>query len=106
MVRTLLLFLSLLLPTLLCAIDKGKGSLEVNPNPGSGHFTVNYKSEIRADLQLIVCDATGKYVYLKSRRDFTGELKELVDLSTLPKGVYIFQIEQEQELISTKVILQ
>jgi hypothetical protein len=101
-----LLFLIFCFPYIIAFSDKGKGALEVNPNPGSGLFNVYYKSDVKGDLQLIVCDATGKYVYLKSRRDFSGELKELVDLSTLPKGVYVFQVELAQELVSTKVILQ
>jgi len=88
------------------AADNGKNELQVSPNPGNGHFIVSFKSDLRGNIQLSVCDATGKYVFLKSRRDFNGELKELLDLTSLPKGIYIVQAEIEQVITATKIILQ
>ena len=102
----LLLLIFIFIHLFASAADNGKNLLEVSPNPGNGHFTVSFKSDLRGNLQLSVCDATGKYVYLKSRRDFNVELKELLDLTALPKGIYIVQTEIEQIISSTKLILQ
>lgn len=86
-------------------VQKGV-QLDVSPNPGGGIFTVTYKSEKRGQLMLAVNDATGKYVYLKSIRDFSGEIKEIVDLTGNPKGLYIFEAEQDGSREMKKVILQ
>lgn len=98
----LLLFISLhALPK-----DKVRTELEVSPNPNNGLFTISFKSDLKGFLQISICDATGKYVFLKSKRDFYGEVKELVDLSTQPKGVYIVQTEIEQVSKATKIIIE
>ena len=79
---------------------------QVTPNPGGSLYTVIYKSERAGPLTLIVSDATGKYVYLKSIRDFSGELKESIDLSGNPKGLYVFEIEGTYFRELKKVVLQ
>ena len=81
-------------------------SFEITPNPGNGQYAVTYKSEGEGDLHMAVSDATGKYVYLKSIRDFSGELKETVDISSNPRGVYIFEIEYNSGREAKKVIFQ
>lgn len=109
-----LLFISLILlnlqPAPLGAFyagpDKGTEVFEVVPNPGSGLFTVTFKSEQKSPQMLAVCDATGKFVYLKTIREFNGELKETVDLSNSPRGIYIFEIEWGNGRDLKKVIVQ
>jgi hypothetical protein len=79
---------------------------EIRPNPGSGIYQVVYKSESKVPLMLVISDATGKYIYLKSIKDFNGELKETVDLSINPKGLYFFEIEGDNYRDVKKVIYQ
>src|SRR5688572_1394127 len=80
--------------------------LQILPSPGNGVFTIVYKSETKGAVNLSVTDATGKYVYLKSIRDFNGELKEILDLSGLPKGIYIVEAERENSRETKKIINQ
>jgi len=40
-------------------------------------------------LNLKVCDASGKCIYLKN---FSGELSETIDLSNFAKGIYIIEV--------------
>jgi hypothetical protein len=79
---------------------------QVTPNPGSGIYTVVYKGDLKGSVTLAVSDGTGKYVYLKSIRDFSGELKETIDLSGNPKGLYIFEIEGDNARELKKVVFQ
>jgi hypothetical protein len=88
------------------SIQKGVDVFQVLPNPGNGIYSVVFKSEVRGQLMLAVSDATGKYVYLKTIRDFNGELKEMVDIASNPKGIYIFEIESDNGRESKKVIYQ
>jgi hypothetical protein len=95
------------LPGPSATIQKQKeSSFTVIPNPGNGIYTVIFKSESRDPLTLAVSDATGKYVYLKSIRDFNGELKEIIDISGHPKGLYIFEIEGDNFRELKKVVFQ
>jgi hypothetical protein len=80
--------------------------LLVLPNPTTGLFTIIYKSENKGNLTLSVCDATGKYVYLKMMKDFDGEIKEQIDLSGLPRGLYVVEGEDDKQSVNKKVILQ
>ena len=80
--------------------------LQVTPNPGNGLYTLIYKSEIKGTLMLAVSDATGKYVFLKTVKEFTGELKESIDISSNPKGIYIFEVESEKGREARRVIYQ
>jgi hypothetical protein len=82
------------------------GGLHVQPNPGNGVFVLTYKSEQKGSLTLSVTDATGKYVYLKSIRDFSGELKETIDLTGNPKGIYFFEVEGDKDREMKKVVFQ
>jgi hypothetical protein len=87
----------------------GQGSPElfqVIPNPGNGIYTVLYKNEISGTLTISVSDATGKYVYLKGIRDFDGDLRETVDISVNPRGVYIFEVETDNRRDAKRVIYQ
>ena len=83
-----------------------KDQLDVLPSPGNGVFTIIYKSETKGLVNLAVTDATGKFVYLKTVRDFNGELKEMLDLSGLPKGIYIVEAERENSREMKKIIHQ
>src|SRR4051812_31441782 len=98
MAKRLLLFCSIIFTLLAIKVTPGplgpgegeKDLLQVLPNPGNGPFNVLYRSEYRGEIRLSVVDALGKYVFIKTVRDFNGELKESVDLVGNPKGIYIF----------------
>lgn len=83
-----------------------EGLLSVLPNPTTGVFTIIYRSDSKGNLSLSVCDATGKYVYLKSVKDFSGEQKEQIDLSSLPRGLYVVEAEDDNYRVNRKIILQ
>jgi len=83
-----------------------KDVLQVLPSPGNGVFTIIYKSDTKGPVNLSVTDATGKFVYLKTVREFNGDLKEMLDLSGLPKGIYIVEAERENSRETKKIIHQ
>lgn len=97
---------SIPLPSAKHAQKDNQTILQILPNPGNGLYQVFYRSTDKGQLNLAVSDATGKYVYLKSIRDFDGELKESIDLSLQPKGIYIFQVEGDNHRELKKVIYQ
>ena len=80
--------------------------MQISPANNPGMYTITYKSEGQGPVSIMVFDALGKYVVLKNVRDFNGELKETVDLSSMPKGIYIFELEGNNFREAKKVIFQ
>lgn len=73
----------------------------VYPNPGTGVFQVNSET---ADGILSVSDLLGKTVYRGNLQ--TNGSPYTVDLSNLPKGVYVFSLRTDAKTHVQKVILQ
>ena len=72
--------------------------LEVYPNPGNGNFKVLVSNHGQA--QLSVFDLTGKLI-------LTQALNEAeVDISNQPRGIYLFVLNDGQQLVTQKVIVQ
>src|ERR1051326_3715170 len=62
------------------------------PSPSAGNFTVSYHSEQSGDLRLLIRNELGQLVYSESKRNFSGEFLETIDLSTQPKGIYFIEV--------------
>ncbi|MEX2437922.1 MAG: zinc-dependent metalloprotease [Candidatus Babeliales bacterium] len=74
----------------------------IYPNPSSGIFTVNAKGDVT------VYNLLGEKVYSQTLRQAQGDsLSMTVDLSAQPKGVYFYQlIDNENLIIFGKMIIQ
>ncbi len=83
-----------------------KDLLQIVPNPGSGIYSVVFRSEYKGPVSIAVSDAIGRYVYLKTIKEFSGELKESIDISGNPRGIYILEVETDVNRESKKVIYQ
>lgn len=79
------------------------GNVAVYPNPSNGRFTVSSYDEIK---YVEVYDGLGKRVLTKNATRNNSRAIE-VDLSKEPKGVYLYQVyDEDGKLQSGKVILQ
>jgi len=85
--------------------DQPKISFNVNQGNSGGQFILNYKNPA-PPFTVMVFDITGKYVYLKNYKDSGSELKEVIDLSAYPKGIYVFEIETNDSREAKKLIYQ
>ena len=68
--------------------------LKVYPNPAAtGKFTINFHVDIQEkDLNIKVHDLIGNVVYSKQLGGTIVNFQDEVDLSALPKGVYLLVI--------------
>jgi hypothetical protein len=71
-----------------------------------GIFTATIKGNIPESASLVVFDATGKYIFLKTIRAPDTEINETVDLSRFPRGIYIFEFESNNARETKKVVYQ
>jgi len=80
--------------------------IDIHPIPSTGIFNVEFVSGNKKDIQIAVCDVTGKVLYEKEilvRKEHT----EKIDLSQKSKGVYFVKISSINGLLQVrKVILK
>lgn len=78
----------------------------VYPNPTNGQFTIEYAANGNGPLVVSIYDVNGKVVSRDQRSSFSGEYRQSVDLSTMPKGVYVIEIENNGQRAHSKIVLQ
>ncbi|NOZ35858.1 MAG: T9SS type A sorting domain-containing protein [Chlorobi bacterium] len=74
--------------------------IRIYPNPTDGRFVVEFMKSVKAKISVI--DISGKKLIIKNTKSNRTEL----DLSSYPKGIYIINIETEQESINKRIILK
>lgn len=81
-------------------------NLDVYPNPSRNTFNVRFISEDIQDLNIRVVNVIGEVVYTEELQQFVGEYTKSIDLVSLSKGIYFFQVEINHDVINTKIILK
>ena len=72
--------------------------LQVSPNPTTGLLTVQHQGTKNGLLN--ITDASGKLLLTLPLNEATLD----VDISDFPKGIYFLQLQQEDHIISRKII--
>lgn len=83
-------------------------SIRVYPNPADNNITVEYPSGFKK-YQLQLFDALGQMVYneeLKDEGSYSGTLSHQVNISSLPKGIYIVSVQTEYGSTFKRLIIQ
>ncbi len=78
--------------------EEGAHNIKVYPNPSSGKVYVEW--ERASEYQMRVTDVTGRAVYLEKGYG------QVITLSALPAGLYIYSLWQEGGLVSGKILIQ
>lgn len=79
-----------------------QGKISVYPNPVKDFLMIDFKSDQRENANYQVFDTTGKLI-------LKGDLKNIkneIDASTLPVGMYILSISNENETLKTYKIIK
>lgn len=84
-----------------------EASMNIYPNPTSGNSTLTYALKDNADVQVKVIDFTGKTVMsLNQGRQNSGFHNLNIDLSSLPAGVYAYNITAGNYSATKSVIVK
>ncbi|MCU0433996.1 MAG: T9SS type A sorting domain-containing protein [Bacteroidia bacterium] len=73
------------------------------PNPGNGLVTVSLPQENQSGAAISVINAQGELVF--ATQAAAGVQRNTIDLSTLPRGMYMVQVQQQDQLSVQKLIL-
>ncbi|WP_347218997.1 reprolysin-like metallopeptidase [Chryseobacterium sp.] len=84
-------------------IEKTDEGVKVYPNPSKGIFTI--ETESKNGISYTVFSTDGRLV--NPTKEIKGQkIKEEVNLSSLPSGVYVVQIDKEGQKIAKKLIVK
>lgn len=76
------------------------------PNPGSGKFTLSFKSKSKKEVSVFIYDLNGREIYSEKVEGFDGEYYREIDISGEQSGTYILKITQGSEVITKKIMLE
>jgi hypothetical protein len=78
----------------------------VFPNPNDGFFTLSFESATNDAYTMMMTDVTGRVVYNDKGLSTEGINHIDYNFSNLPKGVYLVQIKQAEEVKTLRVVIQ
>ncbi|MES2590857.1 MAG: T9SS type A sorting domain-containing protein [Bacteroidota bacterium] len=77
----------------------------VYPNPTSGITTLVLQSDSPDDITIEITDVSGKKVYEKNYKSFSGSMETTLDLNIYGKGIYALTITNSKGNASKKIIV-
>jgi hypothetical protein len=86
-------------------VKKDEGSdnpLTVMPNPGVENIMFTFSSEKGGTTRILIFDISGKKTGDITVEALAGKNSMLLDISTLPKGMYTLNIEHDQKIERTR----
>jgi len=81
------------------------GIFSIYPNPGSGLFTLDCSAGFAAEVQLSLCDVTGREVWQQQHNNLSSG-RTTIDLSGMSEGVYFLQIAHEGAKSVKKLVIR
>ncbi len=89
-------------------LEKQSASLraKISPNPGNGIYTLHLDNPAEQLTNIRVMNLAGHQVFYRELETSAGLHQLRIDLSSLPAGIYLLQIESERELISKRIVQQ
>jgi len=76
------------------------------PNPTFGIFSVNYNCSNLSDKKIVIQNVLGNIIYTSQTFSTTNDIAELIDLSNLPKGIYLVEIQQSGKSVTEQLVIQ
>jgi hypothetical protein len=84
--------------------DFSTASLSVFPNPANNSITIQFAEKNTENISLKFINVTGQIIHEENASVLSGKFSKVLDISTLPKGIYLLQIGSENGSIQQKVV--
>ncbi|HHG84518.1 MAG TPA: T9SS type A sorting domain-containing protein, partial [Bacteroidetes bacterium] len=94
--------------SLIIGLDQGLSAprLEVVPNPTSGTVRVTVALPATGKVQFSLNDLRGRQIFAAEQQANDLQIEQEIDLSNLPAGVYLLQVESEGQRSWTRIVRQ
>ncbi len=80
--------------------------LDFFPNPNNGKFSLSFNLPSKGETRVSVISIEGKLVYNEILANFSGNYKTEVNISDNAKGIYFVKVEQNEQSIVKKIVLE
>ena len=80
------------------------GQLNVFPNPHNGTFNLSFELLSGHEVQVVLRDIAGKIVQSESLGNVVGEFSREYNMEDLSRGVYLLEVQIDEDRFNTKVI--
>ncbi|MCD4725076.1 MAG: T9SS type A sorting domain-containing protein [Bacteroidales bacterium] len=80
--------------------------VSIFPNPNNGTFTVKFSSANNENVKMKIMSIVGEVVYNEEELSVNGEFIKVIDLSKYAKGVYFLMIENNNKILTEKIVVQ
>ncbi len=74
------------------------------PNPSFGTVNLTIENVLRGSIDMRVIDLAGKQFMTQSLYNQTGKLEQQLNLSTLPFGIYVLELNNGQDIVTKKIL--
>lgn len=72
------------------------------PNPAENQLNLHFEFKGAMDASIEITNSFGLPIYLQQLKKFSGIYNDIIDISSLDKGVYIIQLKSETNTITKK----
>ncbi len=80
-------------------------SLQVYPNPTVGNFAAEFMLDDLTEVRLRVLNSIGQVISERNVGKITGSYRAEFDLGDKPKGIYILQIQTDDQVVNRRITL-
>src|SRR5690606_31139865 len=84
--------------------EKFENIINIYPNPGTGTFYLQNASVLKGKSQLKVYNSVGQKVTEEALENPSDS--ETIDLKSLPKGIYLLRISNQDRSIIRRVVIE
>jgi len=79
--------------------------LSVFPNPSNGVFNILFDSDIKQKIKITIFNLLGEELYYEEIEDCIGEFNKRIDSDSYNCGIYFINIETENSILTSKLII-
>jgi hypothetical protein len=80
--------------------------LNVFPNPSTGIFDIQFELPAQGRTGIRIFDNSGKVIYENNLGNFSGIFSDRIDIANNAKGIYFLAVNQNDQVVTRKIILQ
>jgi hypothetical protein len=79
--------------------------INIYPNPSHGQITINYPEQGKR-VELWILNTRGEIVYQSKGVDVTNNHEQVINLSEIPKGVYMLHLAIDGQIYNQKLLIE
>jgi hypothetical protein len=85
------------------SVSIASNDISIKPNPSNGNFTVSARTGVGSRVSITIVNPLGQTVYQSSSTSGSEVFEKGIDISSLPAGIYIFEMLSENNKWISKI---